>query len=89
MRNLMRLMTFLSIVSCCLFAGCGAHHQQMIKSKPPEDPTAWSGSPVAGRDETTSETAAGSSKGFFKSTRLPGAMSSEGTEIERSLGVGR
>ena len=26
-------------------------------------------------------------KGFFKSTRLPGAMSSEGAEIERSLGV--
>jgi hypothetical protein len=28
-----------------------------------------------------------STKGFFKPTRLPGAMSSEGAEIERSLGV--
>jgi hypothetical protein len=26
-------------------------------------------------------------KGFFKPTRLPGALSDEGAEIERSLGV--
>jgi len=26
-------------------------------------------------------------KGFFKSTRLPGAMSDEGREIEKSLGI--
>jgi hypothetical protein len=28
-----------------------------------------------------------SPKGFFKSTRLPGAMSDEGREIEKSLGI--
>jgi hypothetical protein len=27
------------------------------------------------------------SKGFFRSTRVPGAMSSEGREIEQSLGI--
>jgi hypothetical protein len=27
------------------------------------------------------------SKGFFKSSRVPGAMSSEGREIEQSLGI--
>lgn len=26
-------------------------------------------------------------KGFFRGTRLPGAMSSEGSEIERDLGI--
>jgi hypothetical protein len=26
-------------------------------------------------------------KGFFKSSRIPGAMSSEGREIEQSLGI--
>lgn len=28
-------------------------------------------------------------KGFFKNTHLPGALSSEGAEIERNLGIGR
>jgi hypothetical protein len=27
------------------------------------------------------------SKGFFKSSRIPGAMSSEGREVEQSLGI--
>ena len=29
----------------------------------------------------------GATKGFFKSSRLSGAMSSEGRDIERSLGI--
>jgi hypothetical protein len=33
------------------------------------------------------ESSASDSKGFFKSSRLPGAMSSEGREIEQSLGI--
>jgi hypothetical protein len=42
--------------------------------------------PTEGQAESDSAASAGP-KGFFKSTRLPGAMSSEGAEIEHSLGV--
>ncbi len=66
-----------------LSAGCSAPARQVSHSKPPEDPTAWSGSAVT-RDESGGS---GAGKGFLKPTRLRGAMSSEGADIERSLGV--
>jgi hypothetical protein len=45
-----------------------------------EQPAAHTATP-ANEGETDS------TPGFFKSTRLPGAMSEEGADIERSLGV--
>ena len=69
-----------------LAAGCSAPAKQVSHSKPPEDPTAWSGSAVT-RDDDSGGGGAGAGKGFLKATRLRGAMSSEGAEIERSLGV--
>lgn len=79
-----------TILLCCLgLVGCDAGHQQTVRSKGPEDPTAWSGSPISDRSESSNEGNSGGGKGFFKSTRLPGGLSSESSEIERSLGVGR
>jgi hypothetical protein len=37
--------------------------------------------------ESDSDPTPPQAKGFFKSTRLPGSMSSEGADIEKSLGV--
>lgn len=72
-----------------LSAGCSAPAKQVAHSKPPEDPTAWSDSAVTldAGDSGGGGSTAGAGKGFLKSTRLRGAMSSEGADIERSLGV--
>lgn len=67
-------------------AGCSAPARQTAQSKPPEDPTAWSGSSVT-RDDSGGGGGMAGGKGFLKPTRLRGAMSSEGADIERSLGV--
>jgi hypothetical protein len=48
--------------------------EQYRRSRPQED--------VKPDADEPSET-----KGFFKSSRIPGAMSSEGREIEQSLGI--
>ena len=59
--------------------GCETWNRQGVRPKP---------LPIAeASDEEPTKTAG--PKGFFKSTRLPGAMSDEGEDIERSLGVGR
>ncbi len=69
-------------------AGCNAPDKQVAHSKPPEDPTAWSGSAVTRDDDSGGGGGSGGvGKGFLKPTRLRGAMSSEGADIERSLGV--
>ena len=73
----------------CLSLGCEAGHHQAIRPKAPADPTSWSGSPITDRSESPEDGGTGAAKGFLKSSRLPGALSSEGSEIERSLGVGR
>ena len=39
------------------------------------------------KDEVKSDADVSETKGFFKSSRLSGAMSSEGRDIEQSLGV--
>ena len=79
----------MGLVGASLLAtGCGAGGRQAVRSKPPADPTSWSESSLSSRAETDSGSAGGT-RGFFKASRLPGAMSSEGEEIERSLGVGR
>ena len=77
------------IALCCLFTfGCEAGHRQSVRSKDSKDPTSWSGSPISDRSDSDNDEGQSGPKGFLKSTRLPGALSSEGSEIERSLGVG-
>ncbi len=75
-------------LSCLSIMGCEAGHRQSVRSKALDDPTSWSGSPIRDRSESNNDEGQSSPKGFLKSTRLPGAMSSEGSEIEQSLGVG-
>ena len=72
-----------------ILMGCDAGHRQTVRPKAPEDPTSWSGSPITDRSESPNDGGSGVGKGFLKATRLPGSLSSEGSEIERSLGVGR
>jgi hypothetical protein len=64
--------------------GCSPAQKQATKGKP-DDPTAWSGSSIKSSEETASGD--DGSKSLFKSSRLSGAMSDEGRDIERSLGV--
>ena len=89
MFNLLRLHFCVILATCMLAMGCDASHKQAVRSKPPEDPTAWSQSSLTDRSESSNDSDAGTGKGLFKPSRLPGALSSEGSEIERSLGVGR
>ena len=77
------------VTVCLVLVGCDASNRQSVRSKTSEDPTSWSGSPIRDRSESSSDESSSGPKGFLKATRLPGAMSSEGAEIERSLGVGR
>ena len=79
----------MTTVCLLMMSGCGANHKQTVRAKAPDDPTAWSGSPLTDRSESAGDRDAGGGKGFLKSSRLPGSMSSEGAEIEQSLGVGR
>ena len=76
-------------VAGLLLAGCSATQKHAGKSKAPDDPTAWGSSPISGKSEASVDESDGSGKGFLKSTRLSGALSSEGADIERSLGIGR
>ena len=85
-RRLIRLTLGVLVLS----AGCSTPGGKASgPAKPPEDPTAWSGSAISHDDGEggTRSGGAGMGKSFLKSTRLRGAMSSEGAEIERSLGV--
>ena len=85
-RNWSYVWLFLVISS---LVGCNASHQGGVRAQDAEDPTAWSDSPINARSEDTDKGSSGGSKGFLKSTHLPGGWSSEASEIERSLGVGR
>jgi hypothetical protein len=53
--------------------GCNVH-EQLRRPRQPDD--------VAAESEEANE-----SKRFFKSSRIPGALSSEAREVEQSLGV--
>jgi hypothetical protein len=73
-----------------LILACGASalpgcetlkHETRPRSETDEPRAAESQSEPGDSSESTP------SKGFFKSSRLSGAMSSEGRDIERSLGV--
>ena len=69
--------------------GCNASHQQSVRPKSSEDPTAWNSSPISDRSDEADKSVSSGSKSFLKSTHRPGGWSSEASDIERSLGVGR
>lgn len=64
-------------------SGCETPNHFVRKSHPDEKAANY----VPAEDGDGEAKAAAGPKGFFKGGRLPGAMSSEGAEIERSLGV--
>ena len=67
-----------------LLAGCEGGHRVALRSKdsPPSRLAKLSEADEAAPEEP------GSTKGFFKKTRRPAALSSEAADIEDSLGVG-
>jgi hypothetical protein len=80
-----RIVVWLSLAFGCagaLVAGCETYRKQGLRSKS-EDPAVRS---AAASDEEDSEPNK-PPKGFFKPTRLSGALSSEGASIEKDLGI--
>ncbi len=78
-RRLMELCLALAC-ACPALAGCESLHHGLRKDS---DATANAVDHPAEHPEVKSEPP----KGFFKSTRLSGAMSDEGRDIEKSLGI--
>ncbi len=70
------------LLGCTTFQGCDLFHNQIRSKTSDAEPE---------EEESTSSKAAPvesqPTKGFFGATRLPGAMSSEGRDIERNLGI--
>jgi hypothetical protein len=86
-RSILRAGLFIGASGLASF-GC----QQTDKSgavsqaKPiPHDPTSWSDKDVTNKGDSDS----GTTNGLSKSSSLPGTLSPEAQDIERSLGVGR
>jgi hypothetical protein len=81
-----RIAGWLSFVFGCagvLVAGCETERKSALRPKS-QDPAVPS---AAARDEDDGSGETAPPKGFFRSTRLPGALSSEGAEIEQHLGI--
>jgi hypothetical protein len=68
-------------------AGCEAMERRKGGSKV-ETPLVMPGEPLAGQGQDASPEEAAARR-QFKSNRLPGALSDQGAEIERSFGIGR
>jgi hypothetical protein len=68
--------------ACWSLAGC-EWHRQGLRSADSAQQQETSESDSAKGAEVKSD----APRGFFKATRLPGAMSDEGREIERDLGI--
>jgi hypothetical protein len=67
--------------------GCQQTDKTAAVSKPKSssnDPTAWSD-----KDVTRGDSDSGTTNGLSKSSSLPGTLSPEARDVERSLGVGR
>ena len=78
------------IVGALAFGQAGCHQADKAKTtdyhpKNPDDPTAWTDKDVA---KGSSDSAAGSSS-LPQSSGIKGTWSSEGQEIEKSLGIGK
>jgi hypothetical protein len=79
------------IVGCMIVGsvGCQQTDKTAAVSKPKpasNDPTAWSEKDVT---KGGSGSDSGTANGLSKSSNLPGTLSPEAQDIERSLGVGR
>lgn len=78
------------IVAAMAFGQAGCHQASKVKTteyqpKKPDDPTAWSD-----KDATKGSSDFGTdSNALPKSSGIKGTWSSEGQDIERSLGVGK
>lgn len=67
------------VCACSVFMGCESlRHETRSKA----DDTG-----LEAEDAKVGEVKSEAPKGFFKSSRLPGAMSDEGRDIERNLGI--
>ena len=84
--------TALAFAACipavCCIAGClwskgnQARRTTLTKDAEPEPIVTFS-------EDSNGSNDSAPPKGFFKNTRLPGALSSEAADIERNLGIGR
>ena len=84
----MKISTFVLVLggACSGLIGCDGHHKEIVRSPSmPVDPSAWTGSSISKGDDV----GGGSSptQGLPGTSSRRGAMSSEGADIERSLGV--
>jgi hypothetical protein len=70
-------LTLVLVLAGAIVPGCEPLHHNLRPA---------SGTDPSRGDESKAEEP-NETKGFFKSTRLPGALSSEAREIEQSLGV--
>ncbi len=77
------------IVGALAFGQAGCHQAEKAKTdytpKKPDDPTSWSDKDVT---KGSSDSGSGNS-GLAPSSGLKGTWSSEGQDIEKSLGVGK
>jgi hypothetical protein len=78
------------IFGALAFGQAGCHQADKAKTtdytpKKADDPTAWTDKDIT---KSTTESSA-SNSGLAPSTGVKGAWSSEGQEIERSLGIGK
>ncbi len=79
----------LAIVAGLALPGCTTHKKLVLQGDP-DEAIATARARSEALDEAPEDLGASTvAKGFFKPTRLPAAMSDEGSEIERSLGVYR
>ena len=83
MRRIVRLGPIVAL-ACLAPLGCATARQA---KRPHEADASYKEEEDAIKDEDVNPEIAQGLKGFFKSSRLPGAMSSEGAEIEQHLGV--
>ena len=72
-----------AVGSCLVIAGCQTPRSSASRS--PSVDEAVDARPEAGSNEPRDVQSP--KQGFFKSSRLPGAMSDEGREIEKDLGI--
>ena len=76
------------LVSITFGAGCQSEHGMLRKAKVAQE-TESKESPTEVESESSKilDVSSDKPKPFFKSSRLSGAMSDEGREIERDLGI--
>ena len=72
--------------ACGGLLGCDGHQKATLRSPTkPVDPSAWNGSSISMKDDLAGSSSP--SQGLPGTSSRRGAMSPEGADIERSLGV--